>query len=238
MKKTIIVGILLVSLLLIGGCDYIDQICSQIDLPEELCRVITCVFGEVGLQNMANNLEVRNFLQTHPDAEITITLMPKSNVLKNMGTLSMELGTEPQVKDYIRLGLKDGRNTLTVLVDANTKELNYVKLGVLEQPAAIDPKQPTPPKEERSPKPPKEEKPVVIVQPVPFEKRRDKCWYGAWDKPIGYENRNKVWVDCKEETIELSDADLEQIDRLKAVCERGAISVCLVLKNKYGIIVG
>ncbi len=184
MKKAIIIGIILISLLFLGGCAYVGQICSQF-LPEVFCGVITCVFGESGLQNMLNNQEVRNFLQTHPDAEITITLMPKSNVLKNMGTLSMELGTKPQVKDYIKLGLKDGRNTLTVLVDANTKELNYVKLGVLEQPAAIDPKQPTPPKEE------KEE---VIVQP--FEQRRDKCWYGAWDKPIGYENRNKVWVDC------------------------------------------
>ena len=103
MKKTIIVGILLISILFLGGCDYIDQLCSQIGLPEALCKVITCVFGEEGLQNMANNQEVRNFLQIHPDAEISINLMPKANVLKNIDTLSMELGSEPQIKDYIKL---------------------------------------------------------------------------------------------------------------------------------------
>ncbi len=227
MKKTIIVGIILISLLFLGGCAYVGQICSQF-LPEVFCGVITCVFGEAGLQNILNNQEVSNFLQTHPDAEITLTLMPKSNVLRNIDTLSMELGTEPQIKDYIELGLRDGSNTLTVWVDANTKELNYVKLRSLEQPS---PKQTTPSKEEekdtidmtcksytkndktvmncslytkidqkeeKAPTSPKEEKEdSVVVKSVPFEQRRDKCWYGDWDKPIGYENRNKVWVDCQ-----------------------------------------
>ena len=65
MKKVIILGIILISLLFLGGCAYVDQICSQF-LPEVFCGVITCVFGESGLQNILNNQEVRNFLETHP----------------------------------------------------------------------------------------------------------------------------------------------------------------------------
>ena len=209
MKKTIIVGIILISLLFLGGCDYLGEICSQINLPEVLCGVISCVFGEAGLQNMANNPEVRNFLQTHPDAEITMTLIPKSNVLKNMGTLSMELGTDPIVKDYIKLGLKDGSNTLTVMVDADTKELSYVKLGVLEE-TPTSPREQIPPKEEeiipkeeeKAPAPPKEE---------------------------------ETTGPAKEAETELSDADLAHIDRLKVACDRGSVSSCIVLKNNYGI---
>ena len=210
-KKIII--IFLISLLFLSGCAYVGQICIQF-LPEVFCGVITCVFGEAGLQNMLNNQEVRNFLQTHPDAEITITLVPKSNVLKNMNALSMELGTKPQIKDYIQLGLKDGSNTLTVWVDANTKELSYTSFEISDQPITPKP-QPISPKEEEIKAittPTKKTIPVVI----------DDDW--------GMKPKEE-----KEEPTELSDADLAQIGRLKAICERGSIQSCLVLKNRYGI---
>lgn len=143
MKKKTLVRVLIISLLLISSCAYIGEICSQF-LPEEFCRIITCVFGEEGVQNMLNNQEVRQFLQTHPDAEITMTLIPRKNILKNYNTLSNELGTRLQIKDYIKLELKDSDDVLTVLVDANSKSLNYVKVGI-EKPSEIEkPKTPQP----------------------------------------------------------------------------------------------
>ena len=38
-----------------------------------------------------------------------------------------------------------------------------------------------------------------------------------------------------EAEAELSDADQERIESLKAACERGALAVCLSLKNVYDI---
>ncbi len=129
MKKLIIV--LIISVFLISGCASIGEICSQF-FPEAFCRIFTCVFGEEGMQNMVDNLEVRKFLQANPDAEMTITLMSKQNVLKNINTLSMELGTKPAIKDYIKLELKSDEKNLIVFVDADSKKLNYVKLETVE----------------------------------------------------------------------------------------------------------
>ncbi|KKM26827.1 hypothetical protein LCGC14_1580770, partial [marine sediment metagenome] len=52
----------------------------------------TCVFGEAGLENLLNNQEVLNFFQAHPDAEITITLISKQNILKNWAHLTQARG--------------------------------------------------------------------------------------------------------------------------------------------------
>jgi PBP1b-binding outer membrane lipoprotein LpoB len=38
-----------------------------------------------------------------------------------------------------------------------------------------------------------------------------------------------------EAEVELSDAEMDRIDSLKAACERGALAVCLSLKNVHGI---
>ena len=248
MKKIILIGILLISLLLIGGCAYIGEICSQF-LPEVFCGVITCVFGEEGLQNMLNNQEVRNFLQEHPDAEITITLIPKSTILENPYTFSLELNTVPIAKDYIWLGLKDGDNALTVWVDADTKELSYTQFGVSEQSSykklpetdcnQIDDLCPEElehfcdllkyeyelcEEEEKTPAPPKEEEIKAITTPkaIKIPVVIDDDW--------GMKPKEE-----KEEPTGLSDADLAQIDRLKVACEKGSTNMCAVLKNRYGI---
>lgn len=39
----------------------------------------------------------------------------------------------------------------------------------------------------------------------------------------------------EEAETELSDVEVTQIDNLKAACERGALAVCLSLKNVHGI---
>ena len=132
MKNKTILSILAFSLLLIGGCAYIAEICSQF-LPEEFCRITTCVFGEAGLENLLNNQEVLNFFQAHPDAEITITLISKQNILKNYNSLRNELGTSLQIKDYLKLELKDGNDVLIAFVDANSKELDYIKVGTIKE---------------------------------------------------------------------------------------------------------
>ena len=133
MKKFII--ILIIGILSISGCEYINIVCEEY-LSPTFCRIITCVFGEAGLENLLNNQEARQFLQAHPDAEITITLMPGKNVLKNYNTLNNEFG-KLQIKDYIKLELKDGNDVLIALVDANSKQLNYIKVG-MEKPESFD----------------------------------------------------------------------------------------------------